>query len=181
MKIFELEIDKLFYNDFFAKITEDLLNKERFIPLQESQNKNIGTAVFTPNPEMCLKTLEDKEFLKVLQKADFLTSDGIGLYIGYQIADLKKKIPIFPLQGVLSCVFLPYFFFNLFFRRKMLYATYGQRICGSDLTADLLDFAVKHDREIVILDPYFPQDAGKCAIQKVFVTLLQERFPSLKF
>ena len=71
MKIFWIEIQNLKYKDFFYEITK-------------LEKANI---VFTPNPEILLKTTTDKEFENILQKADFLTSDGIWLYIAYQILD----------------------------------------------------------------------------------------------
>gem|GEM_PF-736323 len=150
MKIFKLEIPALNYADFFKKITQ--LKKQNI--------------VFTPNPEICLKTLDDKEFLRLLQKADYLTSDGIGLYIAYQIENLQ--VENFFLQVFLNLILLPYYFFNLIFRRKMLYEKYGERICGSDLTIDLTKFAEKNDIHISIIDLYNPTDLAKVANQKVF-------------
>ncbi len=163
MKIFKLEIPALNYADFFKKITQ--LKKQNI--------------VFTPNPEICLKTLDDKEFLRLLQKADYLTSDGIGLYIAYQIENLQ--VENFFLQVFLNLILLPYYFFNLIFRRKMLYEKYGERICGSDLTIDLTKFAEKNDIHISIIDLYNPTDLAKVANQKVFWPRLQKYFPGLQF
>ena len=73
MKIFWIEIQNLKYKDLFAEITKF-----------EKQN-----IVFTPNPEILLKIKSDEEFKNILLKADFLTSDGIWLYIAYQILDNK--------------------------------------------------------------------------------------------
>jgi UDP-N-acetyl-D-mannosaminuronic acid transferase (WecB/TagA/CpsF family) len=61
MKIFNINLDNLKYVDFFKQIT-------RF----ETQQ-----IVFTPNPEILLKTLTDKEFESLLNKATYLTPDGI--------------------------------------------------------------------------------------------------------
>ena len=83
MKIFQLEIPPLFYKNFLEEIQDFLLQE-----CDKTEKK--GKVIFTPNPEICLKTLEDSEFLQLLQKADFLTSDGIGLYIAYQINDLPN-------------------------------------------------------------------------------------------
>ena len=73
MKIFWIEIQNLKYKDLFTEITKF-----------EKQN-----IVFTPNPEILLKIKSDEEFKNILLKADFLTSDGIWLYIAYQILDNK--------------------------------------------------------------------------------------------
>jgi len=84
--------------------------------------------IFTPNPEILLNAKKDKKFKALLNKADFLLPDGIGLYIAYQIktshltsllqgdGNIKKILKI-----ILSIILMPYFFFNLFFRRKYLY------------------------------------------------------------
>ncbi|MBT3728712.1 hypothetical protein HOF65_06935 [bacterium] len=47
-------------------------------------NQNI---VFTPNPEILLKTQTDIEFKELINKASHLTPDGIGLYLAFQIID----------------------------------------------------------------------------------------------
>lgn len=158
MKIFELQINRLFYSDFFREISELKVQKW----------------VFTPNPEICLKTLQDKEFLSLLQRADFLTSDGIGLYIAYQIGENS-------FWKLVNTFLLPYFFFNLFFRREMLYQRFWERICGSDLTLDITKFAQEKEVGIVILDLYNPLDTWKVANQRIFTQKLQEAFPKLKF
>ena len=184
MKIFQLEIPPLFYKNFLEEIQDFLLQE-----CDKTEKK--GKVIFTPNPEICLKTLEDSEFLQLLQKADFLTSDGIGLYIAYQINDLPNgeswseswlwgKI-VWGLRRILGVSLLPYFFFNILFRKKMLYRAYGERICGSDLTSNLVDFARKHQIPVAIVDPYFPQDLGKCASQKTFREKIWEKFPDLLF
>ena len=50
MKIFDIPLDRLNYTDFFAKITK-----------LEKQN-----IIFTPNPEILLKTQDDKEFKNLI-------------------------------------------------------------------------------------------------------------------
>ncbi len=164
MKIFELKIDRLKYSKFFTEITA-LLQKKDF--------KN-WKAIFTPNPEMCLQTLKDKEFLQALQKADYLTSDGIGLYFWYQIQDNNYG-------SFINILLFPYYFLNLFFRKFYLYQKYGERICGSDVTEDLVYFCEAKSIRIAILDPYYPNDVEKCLSQKYFSKNLLKVFPNLKF
>lgn len=176
MKIFELEIHRLKYAKFFKEITHHL---------QEKDAKK-GKIIFTPNPEICLKTLEDEEFLHMLQKAYYLTSDGIGLYIGYQINDFfQKSISSFKIQIFLkktvAFFLLPYFIFNVLFRKQMLYKRYGARICGSDITENLVYFCEAKGIRIAILDPYFPQDLKKCEAQEHFSHNLKKIFPKLHF
>lgn len=158
MKIFWIEIPKLKYKELFEKITKF-----------EKQN-----IVFTPNPEILLKVKTDKEFENILNKADFLTSDWIWLYIAYQILDNN-------FWKFINFLLLPYFLFNLFFRRKYLYEKFWERICWSDLTKDLLIFAEKNSVKITILDLYNPNDSKKVASQNIFQEKLKEKFKKLKF
>lgn len=167
MKIFELEIPKLWYTEFIQEIKADIMTTV-------SWDRSHARLIFTPNPEICLKTLEDREFLEALKQADYLTSDGIGLYLAYQINDSRlTKIFLFFL--------LPYYIFNILFRKKFLYQRYGDRICWSDLTIELVKFAQKEEKRIAIIDPYFPEDTGKCEAQKNFREKLLEKFPHLLF
>ena len=158
MKIFWIEIQNLKYKDLFTEITKF-----------EKQN-----IVFTPNPEILLKIKSDEEFKNILQKANFLTSDGIWLYIAYQILDNK-------FWKFINFLLLPYFFFNLFFRRKYLYEKYWDRICGSDLTKDLLNLSEKNNVKITSIDLYNPLDEKKVASQNIFEEKLKKKFPNLSF
>jgi len=163
MKIFWIKLDKLKYKDFIKNIKSDL-----------TWNKNEQNIIFTPNPEILLNTLKDSEFNNLLNKADFLTPDWIGLYIWFQILENKKNIFI-------EILLLPYYFFNLFFRRKYLYKKYWDRICGSDLTSDLVNFSEEKNIKITILDPYYPKDLAKVESQKNFRKNLLKKFSKLKF
>ena len=167
MKIFELNLPKLRYSEFIEEITE-------YITRPVSWDRSHARIIFTPNPEICLKTLEDREFLEILSQADYLTSDGIGLYIAYQINDSTY-------HSFFTYFFLPYYIFNILFRKKYLYEMYSDRICGSDITSELLSFVQKEWIKIAIVDPYFPEDKGKIEAQKHFSSRLSETFPDLKF
>ena len=156
MDIFGISLPSLKKNIFLASI-------------KESKGQII---VFTPNPEMLLKMRKDKEFREILSQADFLISDGIGLYIAYQILD--SKLPFF-----LNILALPYYFFNLFFRRKKLYQKYGERICGSDMTRYLLKEAQKEGKKVAVVDLYSPDDEKKLAIQAGFIQKIQKLYPKI--
>lgn len=158
MKIFGIKLDNLKYSDFLKEITT--FNKQNI--------------VFTPNPEILLKTKTDKEFKKLLEKASYLTPDGIGLYIAFQILDNNYN-------RLINTLLLPYYFFNLFFKRKYLYKKYWDRICWSDITKDVILIAEKKWIKVSIIDLYNPTDKNKVASQKVFPKLLQNKFPKLKF
>ncbi len=163
MKIFWIKLDKLRYQDFINNIKSDLIS--------EKIKQNM---IFTPNPEMLLNTLKDKEFEILLKKANYLTPDWIGLYIAFQINDnYYSKLK--------NTLLLPYFFYNLFFRRKYLYKKYWDRICGSDLTNDLVNFCEKENIKITILDPYYPKDLAKVQSQKNFRKNITNKFPKLDF
>ncbi|MDD2871552.1 MAG: WecB/TagA/CpsF family glycosyltransferase [Candidatus Gracilibacteria bacterium] len=158
MKIFGININKLKY--------KDLLNNIKQLETQK--------IVFTPNPEILLKTKTDTEFKELLNKANYLTPDGIGLYIAFQILDNN-------FGKWLNTLLIPYYFFNLFVRRKYLYNKYGDRICGSDITKDMINFASDKGIKVTIIDLYNPTDEKKVKSQKIFTTLLKQKFPKLKF
>lgn len=130
--------------------------------------------VFTPNPEILLKAKKDKEFFRILRKADYLLPDGIGLYLAYQILDNN-------FSPFLNTILLPFYIFRLLFKKKYLYEKYGERICGSDLTKELLEKSSQKDIKIAILDLYNPHDEKKVASQKIFEEKLKQSYPSLQF
>jgi len=136
-------------------------------------NGEKGKAIFTPNPEILLKQASDAEFRDILGQADYLIPDGIGLYIAVQMLEYDSRF--------LRVALLPYFFFNLFFKRDMLYKKYGERICWSDLTKLLLNYSMNNNIRVVILDRYNPTDLPKVASQKVFEKNLSQKFPWLLF
>jgi len=164
-KIFNIELYNWKYSDLFSEIIKF----------------NTQNIVFTPNPEILLKTLEDEEFKVLLSKARYLTIDWIGMYIAFQINDFFKNTPSIVKRRLGWVIMLPYFFFNLFFRRKMLYSKYWERICGSDITSDLINLSENENIKITIIDPYYPKDLDKVASQKTFREDLLKKFPKLKF
>ena len=157
MKIFNIQLDNLKYIDFFKRIT-------RF----EKQE-----IVFTPNPEILLKTLTDTEFAWFLNKATILTPDGIWLYIAYQMLEDNSSF--------IRTLKIPIYFYHLFFNKHKLYEKYWERICGSDITKDLLFYCESEKVSITIIDLYNPNDEGKVASQKIFSERLSSVFPELIF
>lgn len=158
MQIFWINLDNLKYDDFLKS-------------LLKFEKQNI---VFTPNPEILLKTKSDKEFKDLINKADYLTPDWIWLYIAFQILDNKY-------WSFINTLLLPYFFFNLFFKRKELYNKYWDRICGSDLTKDLVEYSEKNNIKVTIIDLYNPTDLKKVESQRIFPLWVAREFPNLKF
>jgi N-acetylglucosaminyldiphosphoundecaprenol N-acetyl-beta-D-mannosaminyltransferase len=55
--------------------------------LEEITSLKKQNIAFTPNPEILLQAKNDSEFKALLEKANYLTPDGIGLYIAFQILD----------------------------------------------------------------------------------------------
>lgn len=159
MKIFWIKLSRLKYKEFFEEITE---------------NNNSQKIIFTPNPEILLDAQADKEFKNILKKAYYLTPDWIGIYLAYQILDNNYN-------KFINFILLPYYIFRLFFSRDKLYEKYWNRICWSDLTADLLDYANKNKLEIAILDLYNPLDKNKVESQKTLVKKLNKKFVNIKF
>jgi len=157
MKILWVHLDSLIYKEFFDEIT--LLKKQKI--------------VFTPNPEILLIAQKDKQFRGLLKKADYLLPDGIWLYVAAQIIDSKYN-------KFIDTLLVPYYILNLFLRRKLLYRVYGDRICGSDLTMDLVSWAEKNKKRITVIDLHSPGDERKVASQKTFKKKIKEKFPKLK-
>lgn len=158
MQIFWVNINNIKYNTLLEKIKK--LNEQNII--------------FTPNPEILLKAKSDENFKKTLNKANYLTADWIWLYIAFQINDNNY-------WKIINTALIPYYFFNLFFRRKFLYKKYSKRICWSDLTKDLTIWAEKNNIKITIIDLYNPLDKNKVESQKVFRDKLQNKFKNLSF
>ncbi len=208
LDILWIYLNRLKYSDFLAYIYK--LDKQNII--------------FTPNPEIILKTLKDSEFREILLKANYLLPDWIGLFIAYQINDIKYKIQqylpeklfakylkqryninqsikdsvsspewqkekfinkinkifLFFYYLFIICL-LPYFIFNVIFRKKYIYNFYWEKICWSDLTRDLVEFASKNNILVTIIDLYNPTDLCKVVSQKVFCEKLNNIYPNLNF
>lgn len=152
-----MKIDKLEYKTLFEQIVK-------------FEKKSI---VFTPNPEIMLSAKKDSEFLNMLKKADFLTIDGVWIYAWLQALEVKNRF--------LRAVLIPYFILKLFISRKSLTKKYWEKICGSDLTKDLLEYADKNGKKVAIIDLYNPEDTKKVESQKIAPERLKNRFTNLDF
>lgn len=172
MQIFWVNITKIKYKNLIKKITKF-----------DKQNM-----VFTPNPEMLLEAKEDDYFKFLLNKADFCIPDWTGIFIAFQIRDnffykiyLKTKKPykVFLKAFIISLSL--FFYFRFLFFRKSLFKKYGDKICWSDLTLDLLEYSNLNNVKISIIDLYNPFDEKKIESQKVFEWKLQKKFYELDF
>ncbi len=137
------------------------------------------TFITTPNPDILNRSLKDKKFRNILQKSDFATPDAIWLYLAYQILEYNNKI--------LRILLLPYFIFNIIFRKNYLYKKYGERICGSDLTLELLNIINKNENKIKIwiIDVFQIWDdkisQQKKYIQENFDKLFGKKYPNINY
>ncbi len=117
-------------------------------------------------------------FAETLRKWDYLIPDGIGLYAGFQIID--SKLPKF-----LKLLLIPYYWLNLFLKRKKLYTEYGDRICWSDLTKELIEHANDKWLGVTIVDkfqaPWNAWDNLKIERQKITKSLLEKKYPNARF
>lgn len=64
------------YTECLDSITSRLKNKEK-------------TIIVTPNPEILYDASYDTKLFSILKKADIALPDGVGIFIGYQIADSR--------------------------------------------------------------------------------------------
>ncbi|MDH5533034.1 MAG: WecB/TagA/CpsF family glycosyltransferase [Candidatus Pacebacteria bacterium] len=84
--------------DVFGKGHDQLLkNLKKSLSREKSQNRPF--LVFTPNPEQIMLAESDSSFNQVLQRADILVPDGVGLVIASKILStkdnpkIKERIP----------------------------------------------------------------------------------------
>jgi len=89
--------------------------------IQDSLDTSKPRKIFTPNPEILLSQHSDSEYKKVIQSADLLLPDGIGVFIAYQVASFSG--PRF-----LKYLLLPYWCLRAIFGEKRLHKKYGERI-----------------------------------------------------
>lgn len=67
------------------------------VTMEEATNKVVTYlsgdgkhTVFTPNPEIIMEAQEDDEFMKILQEADLVVADGIGVVLASKILKVEK-------------------------------------------------------------------------------------------
>jgi len=159
---------------FWVRLSK--LNKKDF--LEKLKNPTEKIKIFTPNPEILLNAKKDKNFLEILNNWDYLIPDGIWIYAWYQI--LESRLP-----KVITLFMIPFYWLKLFTNRKKLYEKYGNRICGSDLTKELIEHANMNGLWVTIVDKYQAPgnkwDNLKIERQKITPTLLHEKYPNAKF
>lgn len=161
-----VRMDKLFLNTFLASLEKNI-----------SDNNKIFLT--TPNPEICIKASKDKKFKTILNESNYNISDWIWLFVAYQINEFNN---IF-----LRIILLPYFFYNIIFRKDYLYSKYWEKTCWSDLTKELLKLSEKNSWDILVIDKYENPnkeltdiDKLKISIQRDFSKLVKKHYPKIK-
>ena len=134
-------------------------------------------AVATPNPEILLKAAVDPSYAADLSACGLRIPDGMGLYLAAQLLDLGWPRWAFPAAYLWSGL-------RLFWGRRALYARYGHRMAGSDLTALMLAEASAKGLSVAVVEPLVaeirtPGDARKKANQALIVPRLRAKYPGL--
>ncbi len=149
----------------------DIYNGKYLDFIELIKNPARKTLVFTPNPEMLLRASKNKEFLDILNQATYLTPDANGLYVGQMM-----------MEG--SWFFKAWW--HTLFSRKTLEEEYGELIKGSDMTRDLIKYALVSKKSILMIDNYRIQtpknafEVRKQEIQSELPELFASRFPDLQ-
>lgn len=118
-----------------------------------------------------MRASADQEFLEILEKADYLTPDANGLYTASLIEEGS---------GFFMAIF------RTFFGKKSLREKYGELISGSNLTQDLVEYAIREKKKIFMIDNYRitePKndfEKKKMIIQEKLAELFATRFPDLQ-
>ena len=110
------------------------------------QKRNGTTLVVTPNPEMLYEARNDDELYTVLKAADYALPDGAGIFVAYQIRE--STLPYW-----LRCIAISYWCWQAMLHTPELIEKYGERITGSRLTRDLLEYAALEKIPVTIIDP----------------------------
>jgi len=117
----------LFDLNVFSRRKNSLLNLVKTW-LQENGTLKV---IYTPNPEQIVQSRGNEEFRLVLQKADVLLPDGVGLVVASKILAFFKKVQ--PLH---------------------------ERIAGVEVAEDLLELARQRELEVLVIGGrnYSPED-----------------------
>lgn len=73
---------------FFNAISREQALQKALLYLESLDKNHI---IYTPNPEMVMAAQKDKEFLKILNSADLVIPDGIGVVYASWLNKLKLK------------------------------------------------------------------------------------------
>lgn len=116
-----------------------------------SLSKGPGSVIlYTPNPEMILESRKNDEFLEVLQRADILVPDGIGLLWAARFLKLPLRF-----KGVFRWIWTSWqVFYSLLaivFYPPFVERYISERIPGSELFWDVVRIASNQNKKIFLL------------------------------
>jgi N-acetylglucosaminyldiphosphoundecaprenol N-acetyl-beta-D-mannosaminyltransferase len=142
--------------------------------LETLKNGKVSKLVVTPNPEMLYEASRDMELLNLLKNADVALPDGAGIFVAYQIKEST-------LPSILKYCALPYWCLRAIFHSKSFAKKYGERITGSRLTRDLMEYTAQEKIPVTIIDPEVTGDSSwdraKKASQATMKETLEKKFP----
>lgn len=95
---------------------------------------------------MLYEASQDSDLLGILQNANLALPDGAGIFVAYQIS--QSTLPPF-----LKWIALPVWCFRAIIHSHSFTEKYGERITGSRLTRDLINYATQEKIPVTILDP----------------------------
>jgi UDP-N-acetyl-D-mannosaminuronic acid transferase (WecB/TagA/CpsF family) len=127
--------------NFIKSSYEDCLRDVQ-VRLLEGQK----TLIVTPNPEMLYAASKDIKLQKILESAQIVLPDGIGIFVGYQI--IASRLPKW-----IKYILLPYWCLCAIAQTEGFKTYYGERITGSRLTPDILSYAAQNQIGVNIIDP----------------------------
>jgi len=144
MKILGVRIDKISLKEAQAKVGEFLHSDGQY-------------QIFTPNPEMLVKTQKDRYFKEVLNLGDLNICDGNGIVL---VSKLSFRLPAEE-EGIRTEACLPE-------RQGSL-----KVIHGSDFILEICKIAEKEGKSVYLLG-----SGSKYVVKKTFENL-KEKFPKL--
>jgi N-acetylglucosaminyldiphosphoundecaprenol N-acetyl-beta-D-mannosaminyltransferase len=145
--------------------------------LQCRASDKITTLIVTPNPEMLYEAHQNATLKHILKHADYALPDGAGIFVAYQIG--QSTLP-----RVLKYLLFPYWCARAVFHGKRMRKLYGERITGSRLTRDILQYAEQKKIIVTIIDPVVhwksTSDKAKRISQESMEQTMLEKFPELQ-
>lgn len=123
---------------------------------------------------MMYTSMQDTVLQKILQNADIVIPDGVGIFVGYQITG--SGLPQWT-----RYLLLPLWCIKAVMHTTKFTKKYGERITGSRLTPDILAYALKNNIGITIIDPIVSgnttSDSAKKQSQKTMKSSIEKHYP----
>ncbi|MCB9806670.1 hypothetical protein H6768_02040 [Candidatus Peribacteria bacterium] len=134
----------------------------------------VTTLVVTPNPEMLYEAQQDKDFLDILQDAEYVLPDGVGIFVAYQLTASHSST-------LIKLLLSPFWCARAVLHNQKFSEKYGNRITGAEITRELLLHASKTQTPVTIIDPivhgHSLRDVEKKASQNTMRENLVHKYP----